>query len=177
MYGGGCSRPPSSLSPSCHVIEARVFSLGPRLHAQSSTLQCYGEGGSQARLGRDIPQLYSEMHNCLCDLRPNTADQAICAHEASCGHSFQQVLSDERINRWYAGNVDDGNRRASLHDPLQQTFHHYLGARTIERADEWQGENPFPEFHYRGREFEQLLLLAGNNGFAALLGYLGRVEP
>ena len=27
------------------------------------------------------------------------------------------------------------------------------------------------------REFEQLLLLAGNNGFAALLSYLGRVEP
>src|SRR5262245_22406987 len=109
VYGGVCLRPPSSLSPSCHIIETRAFPLSPRLHAQSSTLQCYGEGGGQARLGRDIPQLYPEMHERLCDLRPNTADQAICTHEAGGSHSFQQVLSDERINRWYAGNVDDGN--------------------------------------------------------------------
>jgi len=50
------------------------------------------------------------MHERLCDLWSNTADQAICAHEAGGGHGLQQVLSDERINRWYAGNIDDGDR-------------------------------------------------------------------
>ena len=67
-------------------------------------------------------------------------------------------------------------RRAGAHDRLQQAFHHHLRARAVERADERQREDAVPQLHDGRRELQQLLLLAGDHLFAALLEHLGGVE-
>ena len=59
---------------------------------------------------------------------------------------------------------------------LQQALHHDLRARAVERADERQREDAVPQLHHRRRQLEQLLLLARDHFFAALLIHLHRVE-
>jgi hypothetical protein len=48
-------------------------------------------------------------------------------------------------------------------------LHDDLGARTVECADQWQGENALPQTHDRGGQLEQLLLLARDDVFSVLL--------
>ncbi len=50
-------------------------------------------------------------------------------------------------------------------------------ARAVQRADQRQGENTLPELYHRGREFQQFLLLAGDEGFAVFLERLSGIQP
>ena len=45
-------------------------------------------------------------------------------------------------------------------DRLQQLFHHDLGARAVQGADQRQRQNAVPQLHHRSGELQHLLLLA-----------------
>jgi len=53
-------------------------------------------------------------------------------------------------DRGDAGNVDDRKLGARRHDLFQQAFHDVLRPRTVERADDRQGEDVFPEVNVTG---------------------------
>ena len=57
-------------------------------------------------------------------------------------------------------------------DGLQQVFHHHLGARAVERADQRQREDAVPQLDDRRRQFGDLALLADDHFLAALLEHL-----
>jgi hypothetical protein len=52
-----------------------------------------------------------------------------------------------------------------------------LGARTVQRADQWQGENALQQTHGRGGQLEQLSLLARDDVFSVLLKDFGSESP
>ena len=54
-------------------------------------------------------------------------------------------------------------------DRFQQILHHHLRARAIQSADQRQRQNVLPQPHHRRGEFQQLLLLAGDDLFTRLL--------
>src|SRR5688500_759652 len=139
-------------------------------------LQGDRQGISQGRLRRNSLQVYAEVHDRLGDLWAHAADDAVGTHESDGGHCFQQVLRDERIDRRYSGDVNDCNRRARFHDALEQTFHHDLRTRAVERADHREREDPFPELYHGGRKLEHLLLLSYNDLFTRILERLDRQE-
>ena len=49
---------------------------------------------------------------------------------------------------------------AGLDDPLEQAFHHDLGALAVQRADQRQRQDAVPQLHDRRRQLDQLFLLA-----------------
>ena len=110
------------------------------------------------------------------DLRADAADDALGAHEPRGGDGLEQVLRHQRIHRGHAGDVDDGDLGAGLHDPLQQALHHDLGARAVERADHRQRQDAVPQLDDRRRQLEHLLLLPGDDLLSRLLVDLGGVE-
>ena len=87
------------------------------------------------------------------------------------------MLSDEGVHRRNAGDVDDGDPGARLHDLLEEVLHHDLRAGAVQRADQRQRENAVPQLHHGGRQLQHVLLLAQDDLFAALLIDLGRVKP
>ena len=76
----------------------------------------------------------------------------------------------------HAGDVDDRDLGAGGDDLFEQALHHDLRARAVERADQRQRQNALPELDDRRGEFEQLLLLAGDDFLAAALVHLGGVQ-
>ena len=58
----------------------------------------------------------------------------------------------------------------------KQDLHHHLGARAVEGADDWQGENSVPELHYGGGKLQHLFLLPLDDPFARFLVHLGGVQ-
>jgi hypothetical protein len=99
------------------------------------------------------------MYHCLGDLRADAADDAVGAHEPSGGDSFEEVLGDECVDGWNAGNVDYGDVSFVPDDTVQQVFHHDLGASGIQRADQRQRQDPLPQFDHRCRKLRDLGLL------------------
>jgi hypothetical protein len=89
---------------------------------------------------------------------------------------LEQVLGHQRVHRGHAGDVDDRDPRAGVHDALEQVLHHHLGARAVQRADQRQAEHSVPQLHDRRRQLEHLPLLLADDLLARLLIRLGRVE-
>ena len=87
------------------------------------------------------------------------------------------MLGYHRVDGGHAGNVNDCHPRIRLHNRFQQRFHHYLGTRAVEGANQWKSENSFPEFHHRGREFQHVFLLPANYLFPGFQVRLGRIQP
>ena len=116
------------------------------------------------------------MHDGLGDLRADAADDAVGAHQARRRHGFDQVLRHQGIDRRHPGDVDDRDLGARGDDLLQQALHDGLGASAVERPDQRQRQNAIPQPDHRGRQFEQLVLLAADHLLAALLVELGREE-
>jgi hypothetical protein len=112
----------------------------------------------------------------LRDLGPDAADDAIGAHQAGGGDRLQQMLRGQRVDRRHAGDVDDRHFCALLHDRLQQVLHHHLRALAVERADQRQCEDAFPQLDDGCRQLGKLLLLAHDQGFTRLLVGLGRYQ-
>jgi hypothetical protein len=69
------------------------------------------------------------MDNSLGDLRTHPAHNAVGAHEPGGCDGLEQMLGDERVDGGHAGDVNDGDRRARLHDPLQEVLHDHLSTR------------------------------------------------
>ncbi|MNT40005.1 hypothetical protein D3C72_1762950 [compost metagenome] len=109
------------------------------------------------------------MHDGLGDLRANAADDAVGPHQADGGDGLEQVLGHQGIDGRYTGDVDDGDLRAGVDDPLQQRFHHHLGALRVQRADHRQGEDAVPQLDHRGRQLQQFFLLALDHRLAGFL--------
>src|SRR5689334_14543131 len=63
----------------------------------------------EIRLRRHSLQVHPEVHDRLRDLRAYARDDAFRAHEPQRGDRLQQVLGDQRVDRRYAGNVEDGD--------------------------------------------------------------------
>src|SRR5262245_41441367 len=109
------------------------------------------------------------MHDRLCDLRADAADEAVRTHEPRRSDGFQEMLRDERVDGGYAGDIENGDRRASVDDALEETLHDDLRARAVERADQRQREDAFPQPHDRRRQLQHFLLLAEDDSLAGLL--------
>ena len=60
----------------------------------------------------------------------------------------------------HAGDVDDRDLRAGLHDALEQALHDDLGARAVQRADQRQRQHAVPELDHRRRQLQHLLAAA-----------------
>src|SRR5688572_12932345 len=143
---------------------------------QAVPLEGEGERVLQVGLGDDLAQLDPEVHDGLRDLGPDAADDAVRAHEPRRGDRLQQVLRDQGVHGGHAGDVDDGDGGAVVHDGLQQVLHHHLGARAVEGADEGQGQDALPQLHHRGGQLQQVLLLAVDDLLAALLELVHRED-
>ncbi len=118
-----------------------------------------------------------EMHDGLGDLRADAADDAIGTHQPGRRNGLDQVLRDQRVDRRHAGNVDDGDLRFRADDPLQQIFHHDLGARAVQRADQRQRENALPQFDHWRRQLQQFLLLSPDDLLPRSLVAFEGVQP
>src|SRR5262247_1323211 len=59
------------------------------------------------------------------------------------------MLSHQGIHRRNPGDVDDGNLSFALHDVGEQVLHHQLSALTVESADQWKQNDPFPPLYER----------------------------
>jgi hypothetical protein len=68
------------------------------------------------------------MHNRLGDLRANAADNAVGTHQPSSRYRFDQMLRDQSIDGWNAGDIDDGDLSARFDNVIEQVFHDGLGA-------------------------------------------------
>ncbi len=90
-------------------------------------------------------ELDPEMDDGLRDLGPDTADDAIGAHEPRRRHGLEQMLRHQRVDGRHAGDVDDRDLRARGDDRLQEIFHYDLRAIAIERPDQRQRENLVPQ--------------------------------
>ncbi|CAM2160733.1 hypothetical protein PT2222_80317 [Paraburkholderia tropica] len=143
---------------------------------RAGALQRDREGVGERGFGGDVAQIDAQMHDGLRNLRTDAADDAVRAHQARGGDGLEQMLGDQRVDGRHAGDVDDRETRTGIDDLLQQALHHHLGARRIERADQRQRENAFPQLHDRCREFEQFFLLARDDRLAAFLEGFGGVE-
>ena len=108
------------------------------------------------------------MDDGLRNLRPDSAQNALRAHQSSRGNRFQQVLRDQRIYSRHAGNIDNCKPRVGVHDRLQKRLHDHLGAGAVQRADQRKGNNPIPQGDHRSGKLEHLLLLPVNNLIASV---------
>ena len=126
---------------------------------EAAALQRDRERVRQRRLGDHVVQLDAEVDDRLGDLRADAADDAVGAHQPRGGDGLEQVLRGERVDRRHAGDVDDGDRRAGVDDPLQQALHHDLRAGAVQRADQRQGQDALPQLDHRRGQLEHLLLL------------------
>src|SRR5665213_349231 len=147
------------------VVGGGALELG---YGPSGPAQRDLKGIRQRRLADDV-ELDAEMNHGLGDLRTDAADDAIGAHEARRRRRFQKMLRRQGIDRRHAGNVDDGDLGAFGDDRLEQIFHHDLGPLAVERTDDRQGEDAFPQFYDRRREFQNLALLTRDDAFPTLL--------
>jgi hypothetical protein len=105
-----------------------------------------------------------------------SADDAVGAHQARGRDGLHEVLRDERVDGRHAGDVDDGDRGARVDDLLQDVFHHHLGARRVQRADQRQRQDAVPQLHDRRRQLQQFLLLAHDDLVAGALEHLDGVQ-
>ena len=103
--------------------------------AMSAPAQRYGESIGQRRFRGDFAQIDAKMDDRLRNLRPDSADHAIGAHQARRRHGFQKVLGHQRIYNRHAGDIDNGEIGAGLHDRFEQILHHDLRPRAVQRAD------------------------------------------
>ena len=108
--------------------------------------------------------------------RADAAQDAVGAHQPRGRNRLDQVLGHQRIDGRHPGDVDNRDLGARSHDLFQQALHDDLCALAVERADQRQRQNAFPEPDHRGREFEQFLLLACDDLLAAALVQLGHIE-
>ena len=99
----------------------------------------------QRGLGGDSAEVHAQVDDRLGDLGSDAADDALGAHEPGGPDRLEQVLGHEGVDGGHARNVDDGDRRSGVHDPLQQALHHDLGALAVEGPDEGHREDPFPQ--------------------------------
>src|SRR5204862_15278 len=76
-----------------------------------------------------------------------------------------------------AGDVDARDAGARLHDHLEEVIHHDLRAGAAQRAEQRKHEDTVAQLHRVGRQLQNVLLLAQEDLFAALLIELGRVKP
>src|SRR2546421_3261059 len=146
-------------------------------HGEARALQRNGEGVGQRGLRRDRVQVDPEVHDRLCDLWPDAADDAVGAHQPRRRHRLEQVLGDQRVHGGHAGDVDDSDGGARLDDAAEQILHHHLRPRAVQRSDERQAEHALPELDDRRGQLQHLALLMDNDLLAALLVDLGGVEP
>src|SRR4029079_5481650 len=75
-------------------------------NAGAGALQRHQKGIRERRLGDDLAQIDAKMHNRLGDLRSDSTDNAISAHEPRGGDSLQEMLGDQRVYRRHSGDVD-----------------------------------------------------------------------
>ena len=85
------------------------------------------------------------MDDGLRNLRADAADDAVGAHQPGGGDRFQQMLRDQRVDGGHARDVENGDLRAGVDDSLEQVFHDHLRAGAVERADQRQRQDAFPQ--------------------------------
>src|SRR5262245_51924034 len=96
---------------------------GTLSEGQPGLRECDGERIAEARLDDHVLQIDPEVHDGLCDLRADPADDALGAHQAGRRDGLQQVLGHQRVHCGDAGDVDDRDARPGLDDPLEQALH------------------------------------------------------
>ena len=77
-------------------------------HGITAAPQGYRESVGERRLGGYRGQVDTQVNDGLGDLGPDSADQAIRAHQPGGGHGFQQMLRNQGIHHGNAGDVDNG---------------------------------------------------------------------
>ena len=75
-----------------------------------------------------------------------------------------------------SANVDDRDPGAGLHNALKKRFHDDLCPAAVERANQRQRQDLVPELDNRSGQFHEFLLLATNDGVAAVLVDLHGIE-
>jgi hypothetical protein len=85
----------------------------------------------ERRLCHHGAEVYTQMDDGLSNLRANSADDAIGAHQPGGRHCFQQMLGYQGIDRWYTSYIDDGQIGAFCDDSFQQILHHDLSAGAV----------------------------------------------
>src|SRR5262245_54173181 len=121
-------------------------------------------------------QFDSEVNDGLGDLRTNSADNTVGAHQPRGGNCLEKMLRNLRVHGRHAGNVEDRDAGFGSDDALEQVLHHYLRAGAVERANQRERENSLEKPYDRRRKLEHLLLLPLDHVFAGLLKYLDRIE-
>ena len=106
----------------------------------------------------------------ICGLMPLIMQSAPISRAAAT--VFSRCCAVKRIDRWHAGDVDDGDLGLDVHDRLQQVLHHHLRSLAVQRSDQRQCKNAVPQFDDRRRQFSDLALLANDDLFAALLEHI-----
>src|SRR5947209_3227891 len=73
----------------------------------------------QGRLGGHVEEVNAQVDDRLRDLRANSADDAVRAHQPGRGHRFEEVLRDHGVDRGHARDVDNCNPGIGLHNAVQ----------------------------------------------------------
>src|SRR5262245_54142694 len=109
------------------------------------------------------------MDDCLSDLRPYAANDAVRAHQSRRRDRFQEVLRGQRVDGGNSGDIDDSNRCALINDGLKEILHHHLRALTVKCADDRKSKYPFPQSDDRRGKLCDLALLAKDHALAGFL--------
>ena len=88
------------------------------MHRDAGALERQRERIGQGGLGGDALEVNTEVNDGQRNLRTNTADEALGAHQAYRRHCLELMLSDHRIDGRHTGDIDEGDLGTGLDDAL-----------------------------------------------------------